>query len=266
MNMACLACTATTTSMRAGPTSASKTSITSTKKPVQLEATTRWSSQISRQTPHTGCGAKSTISCLPHSSNLLLLDYREPTRTPAPLSVSQQATLPSYPPGRSGTYTCPTPTTTGGRSSAPTAPTPGPPAAPRCGPRRSARKSNTWAAVTSAGSSDHRESAFRPTPPPAVCSAGTGPPQLLIPIHQPTARPARAVGTQHVGGRDGRKLQRVFSTETRCGPLAADPSRIRLHHPLSPVNNSIIGKPAGQGGDAHVNLWVGYHAASPRPV
>jgi hypothetical protein len=73
-------------------------------------------------------------------------------------------------------------------------------------------------------------------------------------------------GTQHVGGRDGRKLQHVFSTETRCGPLAAGPSRIRLHQPLLPVNNRIIGKPAGQGGDAHVNLRLGYHAASSPPV
>jgi len=77
------------------------------------------------------------------------------------------------------------------------------------------------------------------------------------------ARPALAVGPQHIGER---KLQHVFSTETRCGPLSAGPSRMRLYQSLSPVTDSIVGKPAGQEGDAHVMSRVGYHAPSPRPV
>jgi len=64
----------------------------------------------------------------------------------------------------------------------------------------------------------------------------------------------------------GRKLQHVFSTETRCGPLSAGASRIHPHRSLSPAANNTDGKAAGQHRNAHVKAGVGYHAQVFPPV
>jgi hypothetical protein len=85
---------------------------------------------------------------------------------------------PACRPGRPGRQTGPTPTTGGGRSSAPTGLIPGPPAAPRCGPRADQPGTRTPAAATATGSfATTVKNAFRSNAAAQGCSAGRGPPR-----------------------------------------------------------------------------------------